>query len=131
MNSSVPNLKESNWKTLMPLIKKKFNINYGVKINPSQWKFSSVQHWIKGSIILSIDNVKAKDIERFQTLNTKEENQSMRLEMINKNGEIFSHNLTTLLRKESQVKTHWFYLKNTKIVYEIDWNGTFCAKFIK
>jgi hypothetical protein len=31
MNSSVPNLKESNWKTLMPLIKE-IQYQYGVKI---------------------------------------------------------------------------------------------------
>jgi sialic acid synthase SpsE len=46
---------------------------------------------LKGNIILSIDNVKATDIETVSKLinNNKEESQSVRLEMINKNGEIF------------------------------------------
>jgi hypothetical protein len=64
MNSSVLNLKESNWKTLMPLIKKKFNINYGVKIKSiSNENLVQYSTELKGSIILSIDNVKKKDIE--------------------------------------------------------------------
>jgi hypothetical protein len=43
---------------------------------------------LKGNIILSIDN--ATDIETVSKLiNSKEESQSVRLEMINKNGEIF------------------------------------------
>jgi hypothetical protein len=45
---------------------------------------------LKGNIILSIDNVKAKDIETVsKLLNNKEESQSVRLEMINKSGEVF------------------------------------------
>jgi hypothetical protein len=44
---------------------------------------------LKGNIILSIDNVKATDIETVSKLiNSKEESQSVRLEMINKK-EIF------------------------------------------
>jgi hypothetical protein len=39
---------------------------------------------LKGNIILSIDNVKATDIETVSKLNSKEESQSVRLEMINK-----------------------------------------------
>jgi sialic acid synthase SpsE len=40
---------------------------------------------LKGNIILSIDNVKATDIETVSKLiNNKEESQSVRLEMINK-----------------------------------------------
>jgi sialic acid synthase SpsE len=43
---------------------------------------------LKGNIILSIDNVKATDIETVSKLiNSKEESQSVRLEMINKKGE--------------------------------------------
>ena len=44
---------------------------------------------LRGNIILSIDNVKARDIETVsKLLNDKEESKSMRLEMINKNGEL-------------------------------------------
>ena len=43
-----------------------------------------------GNIILSIDNLKATDIETVsKLLNNKEEGQSIRIEMINQNGEIF------------------------------------------
>jgi len=71
--------------------KKKVNINYGVKIksisNENLMQYSAE---LKGNIILSIDNEKAKDIETVsKLLNNKEENQSIRLEMINKNGEVF------------------------------------------
>ena len=44
---------------------------------------------LKGNIILSIDNVKIKDIESAsKILNNKAENQSVQMEMINKRGEI-------------------------------------------
>jgi Do/DeqQ family serine protease len=71
--------------------KKRFNINYGVKIksitNENLMQYSAE---LKGTIILSIDNIKAKDIETVsKLLNSKEESQSVRLEMINKSGEIF------------------------------------------
>jgi hypothetical protein len=43
-----------------------------------------------GNIILSIDNLKATDIETVsKLLNNKEGGQSIRIEMINQNGEIF------------------------------------------
>ena len=42
-----------------------------------------------GNIILSIDNIKATDVETVsKLLNKKEESQTVRIEMINKNGEI-------------------------------------------
>ena len=42
-----------------------------------------------GNIILSIDNVKATDVETVSKLLSKKEvTQSIRIEMINKNGEI-------------------------------------------
>ena len=70
--------------------KKKFNINYGVKIKSiTNENLRQYEAELKGNIILSIDNVKAKDIEMVsKLLNEKEENQSIRIEMINKNGEI-------------------------------------------
>ena len=45
---------------------------------------------LKGNIILSIDNVKATNIEAVSKIfKNRDEKQSMRIEMINKNGEIF------------------------------------------
>ena len=70
--------------------KKKFRIDYGVKIKAiNNENLRQYDEELRGNIILSIDNVKAKDIETVaKLLNKKEENQSMRLEMINKNGEV-------------------------------------------
>jgi serine protease Do len=69
--------------------KKKFNIDYGVKIksltNENLLPYSDE---LKGNIILSIDNVKATDVETVgNVLKKKEENQSVRIEMISKTGE--------------------------------------------
>lgn len=71
--------------------KKKFNLDYGVKIKSiSNENLAQYRDELKGNIILSIDNVKAKDIESVsKLLNKKDERQSVRLEMINKNGELF------------------------------------------
>ncbi|WP_367771703.1 trypsin-like peptidase domain-containing protein [Flavobacterium sp. WC2421] len=71
--------------------KKKFHLDYGVKIKSINNE-NLVQYTdeLKGNIILSIDNVKAKDIESVsKLLNSKDESQSVRLEMVNKNGEVF------------------------------------------
>ncbi|MFV5702840.1 S1C family serine protease [Flavobacterium sp. XS2P12] len=70
--------------------KKKFNLDYGVKIKSiTNQNLKQYEEELKGNIILSIDNVKAKDIETVsKLLDKKEENQSIRIEMINKNGEI-------------------------------------------
>ncbi len=69
--------------------KKKFSIDYGVKIksltNENLLPYSDE---LKGNIILSIDNVKATDVESVgNILKKKEENQSVRIEMISKSGE--------------------------------------------
>ncbi|NGY36003.1 PDZ domain-containing protein [Flavobacterium sp. XN-5] len=71
--------------------KKRLNINYGVKIKSiTNEKLIPYSTELKGNIILSIDNVKATDIETVsKLLNNKEESQSVRLEMINKSGEVF------------------------------------------
>lgn len=71
--------------------KKRFNLDYGVKIKSiTNENLAQYSDELKGNIILSIDNVKAKDIESVsKLLNKKDEDQSVRLEMINKNGEIF------------------------------------------
>ena len=70
--------------------KKKFRIDYGVKIRTiNNENLKQYQNELQGNIILSIDNVKATNIETVsKLLNRKDEGQSMRLEMINKNGEI-------------------------------------------
>lgn len=69
--------------------KKKFHIDNGVKIKSiTNENLRQYEEELKGNIILSIDNVKIKDIETAsKLLNNKEESQSIRIEMINKNGE--------------------------------------------
>ena len=70
--------------------KKKFKIEYGVKIKSiTSENLKQYMDELKGNIILSIDNVKATDVETVsKLLSKKEENQTVRIEMINKNGEI-------------------------------------------
>ena len=71
--------------------KKRFRLNYGVKIKSiTNENLKAYETELLGNIILSIDNIKATDIETVsKLLNNKEENQSIRIEMINQNGEIF------------------------------------------
>ncbi|MDG2433703.1 Do family serine endopeptidase [Flavobacterium sp.] len=71
--------------------KKKFNVNYGVKIRAiTNENLMQYEAELKGSIIISIDNSKAVNVETVsKLLNNKDENQSIRLELINKNGELF------------------------------------------
>lgn len=70
--------------------KKKFKLNYGVKIKSVQNENLKIyENELLGSIILSIDNVKAIDIETVsKILNKKDGNQGLRIEMMNTNGEI-------------------------------------------
>lgn len=70
--------------------KKEFKVNNGVKIKSiTNENLKQYEKELKGNIILSIDNVKIKDIETVsKLLDKKEESQSVRIEMINKNGEI-------------------------------------------
>lgn len=70
--------------------KKKFHIDYGVKIkNITNENLMQYQNELQGNIILSIDNVKATNVETVsKLLKQKDEGQSIRLEMINKGGEI-------------------------------------------
>jgi len=70
--------------------KKKFHIDYGVKIkNITNENLMQYQNELQGNIILSIDNVKAINVETVsKLLKQKDEGQSIRLEMINKGGEI-------------------------------------------
>jgi hypothetical protein len=78
---------------------------------------------LKGNIILSIDNVKATDIETVSKLiNSKEESQSVRLEMINKKEKSSGLLSNTLFikRKPDHENALAFYKKKRIIVYEID-----------
>lgn len=70
--------------------KKKFHLDYGVKIKSiTNENLKQYAEELEGNIVLSIDNVKAKDIETVsKLLDKKDENQSIRIEMINKKGEI-------------------------------------------
>ncbi|MBK0369964.1 trypsin-like peptidase domain-containing protein [Flavobacterium agrisoli] len=70
--------------------KKKFRLNYGVKIKSiNNENLAQYADELEGNIILSVDNVKATDVETVsKILNNKDDNQSIRIEMINKNGEI-------------------------------------------
>ena len=69
--------------------KKKYNLTYGVKIKSlTNENLKQFEDELKGNIILSIDNEKAKDVETVsKLLIKKEETQSVRIEMINKNGQ--------------------------------------------
>lgn len=70
--------------------KKKFNINYGVKIKEITGEdYMPYYDELKDGIILSVNNVKAKDIETISTvLNNKNPNQKVRVEMLMKNGQL-------------------------------------------
>ncbi len=71
--------------------KKKFKIDYGVKIKAiTNERYLQYADELQGNIILSIDNVKATNVETVsKIMKNKEEQQSIRIEMINRNGEIF------------------------------------------
>jgi len=70
--------------------KKKFRLDYGVKIKSiTNENLKQYQKELMGNIIVSIDNMKAKDLDTVSKIfNNKEENQSIRMEMINKKGQI-------------------------------------------
>ncbi|MNR66921.1 hypothetical protein D3C85_1906500 [compost metagenome] len=57
--------------------------------NITNENLAQYQNELQGNIILSIDNVKATNVETVsKLLSKKDEGQSVRIEMINKNGEI-------------------------------------------
>ncbi|TDE04821.1 trypsin-like peptidase domain-containing protein [Flavobacterium sandaracinum] len=70
--------------------KKKFKIDYGVKIKSiTSESLKQYKEELVGNIILSIDNVKATDVETVsKLLSKKEESQTVRIEMITKSGEV-------------------------------------------
>ncbi|AXG72793.1 PDZ domain-containing protein [Flavobacterium arcticum] len=70
--------------------KNKMKLNYGVRIkNITDERYMPYYDELKDGIILSIDNVKAKDIETVSNvLSGKNPNQKTRVEMLTKNGEL-------------------------------------------
>ncbi len=70
--------------------KKNFRIDYGVKIKSvTNERLKQYQDELKGSIILSIDNDKAIDVESVsRTLNSKDENQSSSVQLLTKNRQL-------------------------------------------
>ncbi len=70
--------------------KKKFHIDYGVKIKDiKNEKLNNYIGDLNGGIILSIDNVKTTDIETAsKIISNKDENQSVQIEMITNKGQI-------------------------------------------
>ncbi len=70
--------------------KKKYRINYGVRIKEvNSESLAPYADQLKGSIILSVDNVKATDVESISRfLNKKDENQSVSIQMINRMGQV-------------------------------------------
>ena len=69
--------------------KKKFGISSGVKIREiTNENLRPYYDELKGNIILSVDNVKATDVETVsKIIGSKDENQSVSIEMINKSGQ--------------------------------------------
>ena len=69
--------------------KKKYRIDAGVRIKEiNNDNLKPYYDELKGTIILSIDNVKATDVETVsRIIEKKDENQSVSIEMINKNGQ--------------------------------------------
>lgn len=71
--------------------KKEFNIDYGVKINKiNNPEIAQYADELEGSIILSIDRIKAKDINTFSNyVNTKRSKQA-RYQIMTRNGQLAS-----------------------------------------
>lgn len=70
--------------------KKKFNINFGVKVTEiNDESLMPYYDELKDGIILSIGNVKAKDVDTVsKLLSNRKPNQRLRVEMVTQNGEI-------------------------------------------
>ncbi|MDN3677951.1 trypsin-like peptidase domain-containing protein [Flavobacterium paronense] len=70
--------------------KKKFRIDYGVRIKEiNNDNLKPYYDQLKGGIILSVDNVKATDVETIsKVLNKKDENQNVSIQMLNKIGQV-------------------------------------------
>ncbi|MHA3786605.1 S1C family serine protease [Flavobacterium hauense] len=70
--------------------KKKLNINYGIRIKEiTDEQYMPYYDELKDGVILSIGNIKAKDIETVsKLLSNKTPNERVRVQMITKNGEL-------------------------------------------
>ena len=70
--------------------KKRFRIGYGVRIKDvNSENLKPYADQLKGNIILSVDNVKATDVETLSKfLNKKDENQAVNIQMINRTGQV-------------------------------------------
>jgi S1-C subfamily serine protease len=70
--------------------KKKFRIDYGVRIKEiNNENLKPYYDQLKGGIILSVDNVKATDVETISNiLNKKDENQNISIQMLNRIGQV-------------------------------------------
>lgn len=70
--------------------KKKFNIDYGVKIKDlNNERLNQYADDLKGGIILSIGNIKATDVEKVsKIISNIPENQSIQIEMITRSGQV-------------------------------------------
>jgi Do/DeqQ family serine protease len=70
--------------------KKKFRIDYGVRIKDiNNENLKPYYDQLKGGIILSVDNVKATDVETIsKILNKKDENQNISIQMLNRIGQV-------------------------------------------
>ena len=70
--------------------KRKFKIEYGVRIKEiNNENLRPYYDQLKGGIILSVDNVKATDVESVsRILNKKDENQNVSIQMINRIGQV-------------------------------------------
>jgi Do/DeqQ family serine protease len=70
--------------------KKKYRINYGVKIKDiDNERLSAYANDLKGGIILSIGNMKAVDVETVsKAISNLDENQTIQIEMLTVNGQV-------------------------------------------
>lgn len=71
--------------------KKQFRIKEGVKIKAiSNPEYAEYADLLNGSVILSVDGQKAKDMETVSSYLAKKENQKARYQIITKNGQLYS-----------------------------------------
>ena len=70
--------------------RKKFKIDYGVRIKEiNNDNLKPYYDQLKGGIILSVDNIKATDVETIsKLLNKKDENQNVSIQMLNRMGQV-------------------------------------------
>ena len=71
--------------------KKQFRIKEGVKIKAiSNPEYAEYADLLNGAVILSVDGLKAKDMETVSSYLAKKENQKARYQIITKNGQLYS-----------------------------------------